>query len=300
MASSLRGSLIQKPLGARGIEQYARNPACLRLALITAEGLLPGSVLEGAFDRPNMRRPPPTAVVLGKRFERRLLSAGAALLLDRYVKAGLLAATECRVVDVEAACPGTAPADIAHRTRMTERLVEARRSGDPSAPNLVLMPRLRVRVGGADHGIEPDYLVAADGERCYHAGEIKSYAYRRGKTDPAEVKGARRQAAVTVVALRQLVGRLGAADPAAEVEPVVDLVLRWPATLGPTLDRERVEGEVWSIERALDRLSAPRCRRASTCGGRSTTPPSSAPSPTGSRRGATSSAIWLPSARPRP
>jgi hypothetical protein len=86
--------------------------------------------------------------------------------------------------------------------------------------------------------------------------EIKSYPDRGGKTDPADIRGACRQAGVGVIALRAAAGELGASEPSVLVPAAGDLVLRLPGSNNPRLRAMTLEGEVDSLERAL--AAAPR------------------------------------------
>src|SRR5205823_11565237 len=90
----------------------------------------------------------------------------------------------------------------------------------------------------------------------YRPVEIKSYPDRDGKTDATDVRGACRQAAVAVVALRGVAARAGASDVDSLVPARGDLVLRTPGSYRPTLRPMPLEREVDSLERALQ--EAPR------------------------------------------
>ena len=263
-AHAVRGKLPPESLGARGIERYGRNPGCARLALMTAAQVLPETILTAVYGRPSSKQPAPFAIILGNQFERHLLERGAARLLDLYVREGRLRSADRRVVDVEALAPGTKPADLAARVRATRAILERKLRGDPSAPHLVLKPRLELQVPGGKATIEPDFLVAAPGDAeggapgdqggaFYRLGEIKIYADRDGKTDAADLRGACRQAAVGLVALRRAVQDLGSP---LEVPAACDLVLRRPRSLYATLRPITIAGEVATLEGALSGLPA--------------------------------------------
>jgi hypothetical protein len=119
----------------------------------------------------------------------------------------------------------------------------------PLAPNLIIKPRLRVNLVGVPHPIEPDFLVASDSDAFYRVGELKSYADRGGKTDPADIRSAGRQAGVGVVGLRQWLAAQGASERLAVAE--ADLVLKVTGFFLPTLNRMTIEGEVDSVLRAI-------------------------------------------------
>jgi hypothetical protein len=108
-----------------------------------------------------------------------------------------------------------------------------------------------VRFAGLDYQIEPDALVASDDDPFYRPVEVKSYPDRAGKTDPADLRSACRQAAVAVIALRQLLAELDDVDPADLVPPRGDLVLRAPGSRAAHLHPMTLRGEVASLERVL-------------------------------------------------
>jgi hypothetical protein len=121
-------------------------------------------------------------------------------------------------------------------------------AGDQTSPHLIVKPRVPLRVLGGEADIEPDLLVAADSQQFYRPVEIKSYPDRAGKTDPADVRSACRQAAVAVIGLRQALTRLGVATPESLVPSRGDLILRVPGSYQPTLQPMLLRGEVYSIE----------------------------------------------------
>jgi hypothetical protein len=108
-----------------------------------------------------------------------------------------------------------------------------------------------VQLLGIGHAIEPDVLVAADADRFYRPIEIKSYPDRAGKTDPADVRSACRQAAVAVVALRGAARALHLPDVDLAVPSAGDLVLRVPGGMSATLRAMTLRSEVASLERAI-------------------------------------------------
>jgi len=254
--SRLRGSREAEEPGARGIERVARNPECLRLRAVTIAGITPATAATAILGMPDREGQSPFALTLGQRFERRLIENGAANLLSLYRDRGRLTVTDAKIVNVDDLAPGSALRARRQRETETRRILQAKLHGDPSAPNVVIKPRLAVRLVDVPHPIEPDYLVASDGDRFYRVGELKSYADRDGKTEPADIRGACRQAAVGVIALRQALAAFGVPDPEHLTGAGCDLVLRAPGSFTPTLRVMTIFGEVASLERALS--EAPR------------------------------------------
>lgn len=246
----LRGTLPAESPGARGTEHLARNPECLRLRALTIVGIKPATAAKEIYRVDANEGMSTFALQRGVLFERRLLENGAARLLQLYRSAGRLSVAESKVVNVEDLAPGTHPIDMQRRRTETRRLFEAKLANDPGAPNLIVKPRIPIGLLGVGHDIEPDVLVAADEDRFYRPAEIKSYPDRAGKTDPADLRSIRRQAAVGVVALRQAGARLMNGVESL-VGAVGDLVLTKPQSFTPTLHPSALRGEVDSIERAL-------------------------------------------------
>lgn len=252
----LRGSLATEEPGARGLERIARNPACQRLRALTMVGITPATAVAKVYGETPREGQSPFALAAGNRFERQLFEGGAARLLELYRKAGRLGPTEGKVVIVPDEISGAGPAAMARRRALTEHFLRLRLAGDPSAPNIIVKPRLSVHLLGVDHDIEPDVLVVADGDPFYRPGEVKSYPDRAGKTDLADVRSACRQAAVAIVGLRQALVRAGVIDSEPLAPALGDLILRVPGSYQPTLRAMTIRGEVYSVERAIN--EAPR------------------------------------------
>lgn len=246
----LRGTIEASEPGARGIERVARNPDCLRLRAMTIVGISPVEALK-VMGRPDREGQSPFALVLGLQFEKHLLKNGAANLFALYRKEGYLDQSEAKIVSVEEIAPGGSLVARRRREAETRRLLQAKLSGDPLAPNLIIKPRLTVSLVGIPHPIEPDFLMAADAEPFYRVGELKSYADRGGKTDTADVRSASRQAGVGVVGLRQWLALKGVGKPEILVPASADLVLKVTGFFLPTLRRQAITGEIDSVLRAI-------------------------------------------------
>lgn len=247
----LRGRLAAEAPGARGLERLARNPSCDRLRALTLAGITPATAAAEVYEEPAPEGQSPFALGAGNRFEQQLFDDGAARFLALYREAGRLGPAEETVAMVDRLVPGKTAAVMARRRELTLDLFRRKLAGDPTAPHVIVKARLAVSVLGVEHGVEPDVLVASGTDRFYRPVEVKSYPDRAGKTDPADVRGACRQAAVAVVGLREAVRTLGAEDAEALVPAVGDLVLRRPGSFFPTLRPMTLQGEVFSLERAL-------------------------------------------------
>jgi hypothetical protein len=248
---ALRGGLAAEEPGARGIERLARNPSCLTLKALTISGITPATAASRIIGSPETPAQSPFALIIGQQFERRMLESYAAMLFTLYREQGLLGPTESKIVNIEGLAPGGAPLARSRRETETRRILGLRLRHHPDAPNILIKPRLLITIVGVAHAVEPDYLIAANADSFYRVGELKSYADRGGKTNPADTRSACRQAAVGVVALRQELQRDGVRDALALTPPIGDLVLRGPGSLNPRLSRMTLDAEVDSLERAL-------------------------------------------------
>jgi len=244
----LRGTAAAAPLGARGIEQSARTARCVRRQAITLAGLPPARVAErvGARERDQQS---PFAIASGNLFERAVGMSGAHQLLALYRAAGRLRPEECRVVDIHAL-----PSSL--RRAETLRLIGQKLDKRTTAPHLILQPHLAVRIVGRDEAIRPDLLVASDDDVCYSVGDIKSFADLDGRTNAASIRGAVRQVAVGVLALRTAVVSLGATDPERLVSARAEVVLRRRGTGRPSLRVIEQVDEVDIIARHIARAPA--------------------------------------------
>lgn len=253
--SRLRGSLPPEEPGARGLERVGRNPACQRLRAMTMVGISPSTAVAEIFGDALQEGQSPFAILTGNKFEAFLFESGAARLLDLYRRANRLAPAECKVINVEETAPEATDLNLHRRAALTRKLLRMKASGDPQAPNLIIKPRIAVNLIGEGHFVVPDALVASDGDRVYRPVEVKSYPDRAGKTDPADIRSACRQAAVGAVAIRQelMLQKIGVSYLE---QPVCDLILRQPGSFGATLRSMPIEGEVDSLERIIN--EAPR------------------------------------------
>jgi hypothetical protein len=250
----LRRSLAAEAPGARGLERLARNPGCQRLEALVAAGISPATAADAVYGQPAAEGQSPLAVQTGNRFEKWLEDGGATRLIDLFRREGRLAAGDDRVVVIPDLAGGSGAAAMAQRRLATQRIFGMKLAGNPDAPNIILKPRVHARLLGNDYDIEPDALVGASTDPFYRVVEIKSYPDRGGKTDPADVKSACRQAAVGVVAVRHTLAlHLAVTAPSAVVEGRADLVLRRPGSFTPTLHAMSLEGELHSLERVLAR-----------------------------------------------
>jgi hypothetical protein len=247
---AIRGSLPAEGPGARGLERMARNSRCNRLEVLTLAGVRPAAAAKKIYGESAEEGQSPFAISRGNRFEKHLLDEDAKVLVELYQKEGRLPET-VRVADLSRLCPGTKPEVMEQRRHETLRLIREALSGQAGAPQLMIKPRLPFQLLEREYDVEPDFVVVVEGRIM--VGEIKSYSDRGGKTDPAKIRGACRQAAVGVVALRAVLD----SDRPDELVPAAgDLVLAVPGSNIPTLRPMTLDGEVDSLRRALEAMPA--------------------------------------------
>lgn len=247
--SRLRGGLEAVEVGARSIESIARNASCTRLRAIVISGLTPTEVVRRVFGLvPDAMSP--FAMIVTQGYVARILDNAGASLLTAYREKGVLTLIEANTTNVADQGTGDSPIARHRREQETIRLLRLKAAGDPSAPNLILNPRLLLTIVGVTHAVEFDYLVASDLDQFYRVGVIKSYADRGGKTEQADIRAALREASVGTLALRQFLASV-ALDPALAADKI-DMVLRAPASFVPRLfPSMRAEAELASLIRAL-------------------------------------------------
>ena len=251
----LRGKLQPEVIGARGIEKAARNPDCRRLGLLTILGISPATAAAEIYNDSINEGPSTFALASGNKFESGLIANDAERLFNLYRDEDRLAAGENKLVNTSTLLSGTDPEQLQRRVELTLQLIRRKQSGDPGAPNIIVKPRLVISILGQDYNIEPDAFVATDADLFYRVVEIKSYPDRAGKTSPADLRSARRQSAVGLVAIRQALVRLGVSNPDSIVPSIADIVLRKPGSNYPSLSVEQIPGEVVSISRIVDRAA---------------------------------------------
>jgi hypothetical protein len=229
----------------------------MRLRALTIVGITPATAAAKIYREPAREGQSPFALGQGTQFEKNLFDNSAARLIQLYRDAGRLSVNECKVGVIPDLAPPLSSdpqkllVALGRRQSQTNRLLRAKAAGSKDAPNIIIKPRMFVQLLGIGHAIEPDALVAADTDRFYRPIEVKSYPDRAGKTDPADVRSACRQAAVGVVALRGAARDLNLRDVDLAVPSAGDLVLRVPGGMRATLREMTLRSEVASLERAI-------------------------------------------------
>ncbi|MFY1678588.1 hypothetical protein [Streptomyces sp. WMMC905] len=190
-----------KPLDARALAALAANPGCARRTVLDGAGV-DKAALARALGAPAVFGRSQFAFARGNAFEARVKADGGAQLLG-LVRDLLAPDTgppgEAEVPDLTA----TGPEGRVARTALALR--EATAAGRWT---LLDHPLLVLDVAGVPAFLEPDAVVVhPDG--VWTVVEVKSFPILDGTADPAKVGAAARQAAVYVLALEEVAGRLG-------------------------------------------------------------------------------------------
>ncbi|WNM36757.1 hypothetical protein RKE30_35550 [Streptomyces sp. Li-HN-5-11] len=212
--AELRGPGVPaRALDARALAALAANPGCRRRAILDGAGV-DKAALAGALGAPSAFGQSQFAFMRGNAFEARVKADGGAELL-RLVHQKLDPAAE---PPQEPHVPDLAAAGPEGRTARTA--LALREAATAGGWTLLDHPMLALEVAGSPAFLEPDAVVVhPDGS--WTVVEIKSFPMLDGAADPAKVGAAARQAAVYVLALEEVAGRL---DPAPRVRHHVLLV----------------------------------------------------------------------------
>lgn len=217
----IRGAARPRPHDARAIAALTRNPGCSRRAVLDAAGVDKGGLAE-RIGFPARYGQSPFSITRGNLFEALVKGdeRGELLRLLRETRGLDLAAGDCQLFD---------------------------------------HPPLRLSVGGARVRLEPD-LVAVDAKGVHHIIEIKSFAVIDDQADGDKVAAAATQAAVYVLALREMLregDHLGDDSPASDRSVSHEVVLVCPRNFSsrPTGTVLDVRRQILAIEHRLRRLA---------------------------------------------
>ncbi len=239
--------LQRESLGARGLEHFARNPSCLRLGALTMLGVSPAQAVKILFGEDVSEGQSPFAMHVGNQFESYVFKDHAKALIALYIQTGRLSSDDVEVVDVVLEHPGTSSTSLQARHALTLEWLEDAMTTPRTRPLLLIHPRLHLDFLDHSVDIEPDALLIMHDSTEIYPIEVKSYVDRGGYTSTSSIRGACRQAAVGVVALRRELGL--------SITARVDLILRQPTRFEPSLRPMTLEGEVESLELAIDNAS---------------------------------------------
>lgn len=196
---ALRGST--KPLNhtARTIAALTVNPGCARRALMDAAGV-DKTEIAAHVGFPSSFGRSPFALARGMIFEAQVKANGCAELLRLLRERLGLSVPEVSYDNLEVV-GDNASREVRYRRSRALLLRAAHKRDD--AGTLFDHPMLRLQVGGNTVYLEPDLIAFQIGGQ-FHVIEIKSFAVIDGQADGAQVAAATKQAAVYILALRDL------------------------------------------------------------------------------------------------
>lgn len=233
----LRGSGRAKRHNARTIAALTGNPGCNRRAVLDAAGVDKTKLAErvgfpGAFGQSRF------ALTRGNAFEA-MLKADDCALLRTVLEAEAGLGYQDMGVDSDDT--------LGKRHDRTAALLASAQAA------LIDHPLLTLDIAGQTVYLEPDLIAWAQHGRL-QVVEIKSFAIIDGQAESAKVSAAAVQAAVYVLALRDLLSRLGH-DPSTVSHEVV-LVCPRDFTLQPTAVILDVRKQLSTLRRQLSRLAS--------------------------------------------
>ncbi|MEV8636809.1 hypothetical protein AB0395_34725 [Streptosporangium sp. NPDC051023] len=198
--NELRGPVPSRPHDARAIAALAANPGCARRALLDAAGVDKDSTARHlGFPAPFGQSQ--FAITRGNVFEALVKENGCAELLRLLRELLGLPVAQVGYQDVESV---GAHLRHSHTRALIDRAV---REGEDNAV-FYDHPLLSLEIAGHTCYLEPDVVAFQLGGR-FHIVEIKSFGVIDGQAEPQKVAAAARQAAVYVLALRELLAGLG-------------------------------------------------------------------------------------------
>ncbi len=244
----IRGSAAPKNHNARTIAALTSNPGCARRSVLDAAAV-DKQALADHLGYPARFGLSSFAIVRGIAFEKHVKADGCAELL-RLLRDRLgLPLPEVAYGDLNSvAGHDTVEARYARSRQLLDRAARS----DQDAGTLLDHPLLGMTIGGRRVYLEPD-LVAFQLRGQFHVVEIKSFPVIDGRADAGKVASAATQAAVYVLALRELMQQLGI-DPAV-VSHEVFLVCPQDFSNRPTAALLDVRKQLTVIRRQMTRLA---------------------------------------------
>ncbi|HEV7931937.1 MAG TPA: hypothetical protein VGP70_06385 [Actinomadura sp.] len=245
---ALRGSAPSLTHNARTVAALTANPGCARRAVMDAAGVDKTEVA-AQVGFPSRFGQSPFALARGVAFEAQVKANGCAELLRLLREELGLSIPEVAYIPLDAVGDNSGPSMRHRRTRA--ELLRAAGDGD-ELRTLFDHPMLTMRAGGHTVYLEPDLVAFQLGGR-FHVIEIKSFAVIDGQADGEKVAAATTQAAVYILALRDLLAEAGL--PAEAVSDDVILVTPKDFSNEPVATLIDARKQLGVLRRQLSRLT---------------------------------------------
>ncbi|MET8358875.1 hypothetical protein [Micromonospora sp. NPDC005171] len=248
--NAIRGAAPRKPHNARTLAALAANPGCRRRTLMDAAGVNKALIADRLGHGMTVGQMSSIALARGKSFEAQVKAEGGNDLL-RLLRGHLdLPTAQAHYHDLN-------PADdddrISARLRRSQSaLEEAARASDPVG-TMFDHPILQLTMNGVRVYIEPDLIAFKFGDR-FHIVEIKSFPIVDGTADPGKVAAAAQQAAVYVLAMREMLQTAGLSPELVSHEVI--LVCPRDFTNQPVAELVDVRKPLASLRRHLTRMES--------------------------------------------
>ncbi|WP_422772003.1 hypothetical protein ACN28C_02525 [Plantactinospora sp. WMMC1484] len=247
--AAIRGGVGPKRHNARTIAALTRNPGCARRAVLDTAGV-DKQRLAAYVDFPARFGQSQFALARGNAFEALVLASGAAELVRLLRERLGLPIPEVAYDDLATVTGREKETPEIRYARSRAQLLRAAAGGD-DAGTLFDHPLLALEVAGQRVYLEPDVIAFRHGGR-FHVVEIKSFAVVDGQADPGKVSAAAIQAAVYVLAMRQMLAEAGH-DPELVAHDVV-LVCPRDFSNRPTAVLVDVRRQLAVLRRQLRRM----------------------------------------------
>ncbi|MBF9132182.1 hypothetical protein I0C86_25000 [Plantactinospora sp. S1510] len=248
--AAIRGGVRPTRHNARTIAALTRNPGCARRAVLDGAGV-DKQRLAAYIDFPSRFGQSQFALARGNAFEAQVKANGCADLLSLLRERLGLPIPEVAYDDLESVTGRDKESPEVRYARSRALLTRAA-AGDEGAGTLFDHPLLGLEVAGQRVYLEPD-LIAFQHEGRFHVVEIKSFAVVDGQADPSKVSAAAIQAAVYVLAMREMLADAGY-DPTIVSHDVV-LVCPRDFSNQPTAVLVDVRKQLSVLRRQLSRMT---------------------------------------------
>jgi len=225
--SSAHPSDTEGGAGARALAQLALSD-CGAVAALRLTRRDPARIAAVVYGDDVLDEGSPIALAVGRQLEAALKRNNFARFRESLERAGRLAdPARARILDIDAAVPGSDPAALAERVRRTRDLLLRAARGDPGVPDVLWHPHLTLAVTPTLRvTIIPDYLLLRHTAPGFRIGEVKAYRDRGAYTGITSLRLARLQAAVEVIAVQETLRTLGIRAATELVPTDVDFMLR--------------------------------------------------------------------------
>ncbi|MDP9792426.1 hypothetical protein J2S43_000938 [Catenuloplanes nepalensis] len=248
--NAIRGAAPRKPHNARTLAALAANPGCRRRTIMDAAGVNKALIADRLGHGMTVGQMSSIALARGRSFEAQVKAEGGNDLL-RLLREHLdLPTAQAHYHDLN-------PADdddrISARLRRSQSaLEEAARASDPVG-TMFDHPILQLTMNGVRVHIEPDLIAFKFGDR-FHIVEIKSFPIVDGVADSGKVAAAAQQAAVYVLAMREMLQTAGLSPELVSHEVI--LVCPRDFSNQPVAELVDVRKPLASLRRHLTRMES--------------------------------------------